>query len=58
MVKELNERKNKLLTKLTELEKEPQSQAEKKGKVSESLRLSENEKQENIENGVKSWAGN
>ena len=47
MVKELNERKNKLLTKLTELEKEPQSQAEKKGKVSESLRLSENEKQEN-----------
>ena len=47
MVKELNERKNKLITKLTELEKEPQSQAEKKGKVSESLRLSENEKQEN-----------
>ena len=47
MVKELNERKNKLLTKLTELEKEPQSQAEKKGKASESLRLSENEKQEN-----------
>ena len=47
MVKELNERKNKLITKLTELEKEPQSQAEKKGKASESLRLSENEKQEN-----------
>jgi len=47
MVTELNERKNKLLKKLTELEKEPQSQAEKKGKISETLRLSENEKKEN-----------
>ena len=47
MVNQLDERKNKLLNKLTELEKQPQTQAEKKGQVSESLRLAEKEKQEN-----------
>ena len=47
MVQELRERKNKLNFKFTELEKQPQSQAEKKGQISENLRLSENEKNEN-----------
>ena len=47
MFKQLNERKNKLLNKLTELEKQPQTQAEKKGRISESLRLAKKEKQEN-----------
>ena len=47
MVNQLDERKNKLINKLTELEKQPQTQAEKKGQVSESLRLAEKEKQEN-----------
>ena len=47
MVNQLNERKNKLLNTLTKLEKQPQTQAEKKGQISESLRLSEKEKQEN-----------
>ena len=47
MVLELNERKNKLSNKLNDLEKQPQSQAEKKGQISESLRLAEKEKQEN-----------
>jgi chromosome segregation protein len=47
MFKQLNERKNKLLNKLTELEKLPQTQAEKKGQISESLRLAKKEKQEN-----------
>ena len=47
MVKELSERKNKFLSQLNNLEKQPQSQAEKKGQTSESLRLSEKEKQEN-----------
>ncbi|MDC0200416.1 chromosome segregation protein SMC [Candidatus Pelagibacter sp.] len=47
MINQLKERKQKLITKLEELEKQPQSQAEKKGKISESLRLSEKEKQEN-----------
>ena len=47
MVNELNTRKNKLLEKLNVLEKQPQSQAEKKGKISENLRISENEKNEN-----------
>ena len=37
----------KLTNKLEELEKQPQSQAEKKGQISESLRLAEKEKQEN-----------
>ena len=47
MVNELNDRKQKLDTKLNELEKQPQSQAEKKGQISENLRLSEKEKSEN-----------
>ena len=47
MINELNERKQKLIIKLEELEKQPQSQAEKKGQVSENLRLSEKEKSEN-----------
>ena len=47
MVNQLNERKNKHLNKLSELEKQPQTQAEKKGQISESLRLAEKEKQEN-----------
>ena len=44
MVNELNDRKQKLSNKLNEFEKQPQSQAEKKGQISESLRLAENEK--------------
>jgi len=44
---ELNERKNKQNLKLNELEKQPQSQAEKKGQISENLRISEKEKNEN-----------
>ena len=47
MVNELNTRKNKLVEKLNDLEKQPQSQAEKKGQISENLRISENEKNEN-----------
>ena len=47
MVNELKERKNKLTQKLNELEKKPQTQAEKKGQISESLRISEEEKNEN-----------
>ena len=49
MINELNERKQKLIKKLEELEKQPQSQAEKKGQISESLRLAEKEKLENEE---------
>ena len=33
--------------KLNELEKQPQTQAEKKGQISENLRISEKEKNEN-----------
>ncbi len=47
MVNELNERKSKFLSQLSDLEKQPQSQAEKKGQISESLRLAEKEKQDN-----------
>ncbi len=47
MINELKERKQKLTNKLEELEKQPQSQAEKKGQISESLRLAEKEKKEN-----------
>ncbi len=47
MVKELSERKNTFLSQLSDLEKQPQSQAEKKGQISENLRLSEKEKEEN-----------
>ena len=44
---ELNERKNKQNLKLDKLEKQPQTQAEKKGQISENLRISENEKNQN-----------
>ena len=47
MVIELNERKNKHINKLNELEKQPQTQAEKKGQISENLRISDKEKNEN-----------
>ena len=47
MVNELNERKKKLLKQLDDLEKRPQIQAEKKGQISEGLRISEKEKIEN-----------
>ena len=47
MVIELNERKNKQSVKLNKLEKQPQTQAEKKGQISENLRISEKEKNEN-----------
>ncbi len=47
MVSELNDRKNKQSSKLNNLEKQPQTQAEKKGQISENLRISENEKNEN-----------
>ncbi len=47
MINELNERKNKLFSKLNDLEKQPQTQAEKKGQISENLRISEKEKDEN-----------
>ena len=47
MINELNERKQKLTNKLEELERQPQSQAEKKGQISENLRISEKEKNEN-----------
>ena len=40
-------RKSKLSTKLDELGNQPQSQAEKKGKLSENLRISEQEKKDN-----------
>ena len=46
MINELNEEK-KIQKKLSELEKQPQSQAEKKGQISENLRLSEKEKEDN-----------
>jgi len=47
MVRELSERKNKLSTQLNDLDQQPQVQAEKKGKISEGLRISEKEKIEN-----------
>jgi len=47
MVNELNDRKKKFLKQLDDLEKQPQIQAEKKGKISEGLRISEHEKIEN-----------
>ena len=46
-INELYERKNNLNQKLDELDKQPQAQAEKKGQISENLRISENEKKEN-----------
>ena len=47
MINELNDRKKKQISKLEELEKQPQTQAEKKGQISENLRISEKEKNEN-----------
>ena len=47
MVRELNDRKNNQTLKLNDLEKQPQLQAEKKGQISESLRISEKEQNEN-----------
>ena len=47
MVTELTERKNKLLSQLNERDQQPKVQAEKKGQITEGLRISENEKIEN-----------
>ena len=47
MVSDLSERKNKLLSQLDELDQQPKIQAEKKGQITEGLRISENEKVEN-----------
>ena len=52
MLRELSDRKKKLLSQLNQLDKRPQIQAEKKGQISESLRSSEKEKIEN-ENIIK-----
>jgi len=47
MVNELSERKHKLNLQLTKLDNQPKLQAEKKGQISEGLRISEQEKSEN-----------
>ena len=47
MVKELSDRKNKFSIQLNQLETQPQIQAEKKGQISENLRISEKEKIDN-----------
>ena len=47
MVTELSERKNKLNSQLEKLDNQPKLQAEKKGQISEGLRISEEEKTEN-----------
>ena len=47
MVNELTERKNKLNSQLEQLENQPRTQAEKKGQISENLRISEKEKNDN-----------
>ena len=47
MVSELTERKNKLLSKLNERDQQPKAQAERKGQITEGLRISQNEKIEN-----------
>ena len=47
MVTELTDRKNKLLSQLNERDQQPKVQAEKKGQITEGLRISENEKIEN-----------
>ena len=47
MVAELTERKNKLLSQLNERDQQPKVQAEKKGQITEGLRISENEKIQN-----------
>ena len=47
MVTELTERKNKLTNQLTELDNQPKIQAERKGQISENLRISDKEKIDN-----------
>ena len=47
MVAELAERKNKLTTQLTELDNQPKIQAERKGQISENLRISDKDKIDN-----------
>ena len=47
MLIELNERKSKLNLQLDKLDNQPKIQAEKKGQISENLRISEEEKKEN-----------
>ena len=47
MVKELTGRKDKLSNQLDELDNQPKLQAEKKGQISENLRISEEEKNKN-----------
>ena len=47
MVTELTDRKNKLSQQLDKLDNQPKFQAEKKGQISEGLRISEQEKNEN-----------
>ncbi len=47
MVNELSERKNKLNLQLEKLDNQPKLQAEKKGQISEGLRISDQEKTEN-----------
>jgi len=47
MVTELSDRKNKLNIQLEKLDSQPKLQAEKKGQISEGLRISEKEKTEN-----------
>ena len=60
MMGQLNQRKNNLLNQLNDLEKQPQSQAERKGQISESLRSAEKESEENqilieeLENNINS----
>ncbi len=47
MVNELTERKNKFNQQLEQLENQPRTQAEKRGQISENLRISEKEKDNN-----------
>ena len=47
MVNELTERKSKLNLQLEKLDSQPKLQAEKKGQISEGLRMAEQEKTEN-----------
>ena len=47
MIVQLGDRKEKLNHKLSDLEKQPNLNAEKKGQISENLRISENEKENN-----------
>ncbi len=47
MVEELTDRKNKLTDQLKELDNQPKAQAERKGQISENLRISDKEKIDN-----------